>query len=79
MPRLGGLYQAGGVRRVAEDKDTKRGPQISVGFRQEDLDDLRAVAEQTDTPVATLIRQWTLERLRQIKPRQRYATQESSR
>lgn len=63
---------------MAEDKDAKRGPQISVGFRREDLDDLRAVAEQTDTPVATLIRQWTLERLRQIKPRQCYGTQEAS-
>jgi hypothetical protein len=48
-----------------------RGPQISVGFRQDDLDDLRDVAEETDTPVATLIRQWTLERLRQAKPRRR--------
>lgn len=59
----------GGDNTMADDKDTKRGPQISVGFRPDDLDDLREVAEETDTPVATLIRQWTLERLRQIKPR----------
>jgi hypothetical protein len=55
---------------MPEERDTKRGPQISVQFRLEDLNDLRAVAEETDTPIATLIRQWTLERLRQIKPRE---------
>ncbi|HZS86970.1 MAG TPA: hypothetical protein VFE42_05745 [Chloroflexota bacterium] len=55
---------------MPEEKDSKRGPQISVQFRLEDLNDLRAVAEETDTPIATLIRQWTLERLRQVKPRE---------
>lgn len=60
-------------------KDSPRGQQISVAFRPDDLEDLREVAEETDTPIATLIRQWTLERLRQIKPRRREGGEEVQR
>jgi hypothetical protein len=65
------LERAGEAIAMPEERHSKRGPQISVQFRLEDLNDLRAVAEKTDTPIATLIRQWTLERLRHIKPRER--------
>ena len=61
----------GGATAVADEKESRRGYQISVVFRQHDLEDLKAVAEETDTPIATLVRQWTLERLRQIKPLRR--------
>jgi hypothetical protein len=65
------LERAGEAIAMPEERDSKRGPQVSVQFRIEDFNDLRAVAKKTDTPIATLIRQWALERLRQIKPRDR--------
>jgi hypothetical protein len=49
------------------DENAKRLPQVSVQFRPEQLEELRAIAQETDTPVATLIRQWTLRQLQRVK------------
>jgi len=53
---------------MAENRDTKRGPQVTVGLAPDALSALRRVALQKGIKPATLVRLWVIERLRQELP-----------
>ncbi len=53
---------------MAEGRDTKRGPQVTVGLAPDALSALRRVALQKGIKPATLVRLWVIEQLRQELP-----------
>jgi precorrin isomerase len=61
-------YHIKGHTLMAEGRDIKRGPQVTVGLAPDALNALRQVALQKGIKPATLVRLWVIERLRQELP-----------
>ncbi len=68
MTEIAAPYHARGDAFMAEGRDTKRGPQVTVGLAPDALSALRRVALQKGIKPATLVRLWVIERLRQELP-----------
>jgi len=68
MAEIAAPYRVGGDTLVAESREGKRGPQVTVGLAPDALSALRQVAVQKGIKPATLVRLWVIERLRQELP-----------
>jgi len=68
MTEIAVPYHVRGGTLMAEGRDAKRGPQVTVGLAPDALSALRQVSLQKGIKPATLVRMWVIERLRHELP-----------